>query len=104
MEFYYCCTTCAFRRRDAGVKIVYDDTKMWCVLHNVLLPVGPGSKDAICSQFSPRDPRATEWQSNIKMFPKGELWTFEMYRPSRKFATIADLPKVDPDTGEVIPS
>ena len=33
-----------------------------------------------------------------------ELWTFDLYDPSRKFAMIADLPKVDPDTGEVIPS
>lgn len=102
MEFYYDCCTCAFRHREAGVVVVYDDTKMWCSRHSVLLPTGPGSKDVICSNYEPRDPRATEWQSVIAKFPEGELWTFELYRPSRKFAVIAELPKVDPKTGEVV--
>lgn len=104
MEFSYSCVTCSNVRRKRDTVVVYDETKMWCAFHSVSLPVGKGSKDIICSDFKPEDPRADEWQSVITRFPKGELWTFELYRPSQKFAVIADLPRVDPQTGDLVGS
>lgn len=104
MEFYYSCVTCAHVRRKRDSPVVYDHTKMWCVSHLVSLPTGKGSKDAICCDFEPRDPRATEWKSVIEKFPKRELWTFELYRPSRKLAVIAELPKINSENGDVVES
>jgi len=103
MEFFYFCTTCSNYRRDApdGTPSLPEQNR-WCVLHERKLPKEVGQEHLICCDFNPSDPRANEWGAVIAKFPKGELWTFLMYYPSRKFATIADLPKVDPVTGEVI--
>jgi hypothetical protein len=38
------------------------------------------------------------------MFPQGELWSFEMYRPACKFVDLGDLPMVDFETGEAVKS
>lgn len=102
MEFFYSCSTCIFRRKEPGVKVIYDDTKMWCSFHLVLLPVGLGSKDILCCEYTPQDPRATELLSHIKTFPVGELWSFTGYLPSYKFIDIAKLPSVNPDSGEIV--
>ena len=103
MEFFYLCVTCANYRRDAlpGTPSSIDQ-KQWCIKHCKKLPKEVGEEHLICSNFEPEDPRANEWESNIAKFPQGELWTFHMYTPSRKFAVIANLPIVDPDTGNVI--
>ena len=37
-------------------------------------------------------------------FPKGELWSWTMYLSSYKFSFLSDLPKVDPNTGQLIES
>jgi len=76
--------------------------KEWCVLYSKELPKEVGKERLICSNYKPADPRATEWESVISKFPDGERWTFELYRPSRKFAVIADLPEVDPETGNLV--
>ena len=104
MEFYYCCTTCDQYRRDAlpGTPSLPEQRK-WCLYHRKSLPNEESTESLICTNFKPEDSRATEWLSVIAKLPQDELWTFDLYRPSRKFATIADLPKVDPTTGEVIP-
>lgn len=103
MEFYYYCDTCRSVRHNVPVGLPMSDRwKQWCVHHRKLLPKEVGKEQLICSNFEPSDPRATEWQTSIASFPKGELWTFLMYYPSRKFAVIAELPTVDPETGEVI--
>ena len=97
MEFFYYCATCHYYLRNT-----YEDPpykKAWCFKHERRLPPEVGGEQLICCDFEPRDPRAVEFENSIKSFPKGELWTFLLYYPSRKFANIADLPKVDPDTG-----
>lgn len=103
MEFFYSCVTCAHMRRHRDSPFVRDDSKMWCALHSIALPTGPGSKDAICCDFLMSDPQATVPKHIIASFPQGELWTFEECLPSRKLATISDLPAVDIVTGEFSP-
>lgn len=103
MEFFYYCTTCANSKRDASAGAPsHPDQKRWCVKHSRQLPKEVSQEQLICCNFQPQDPRATEWKSAIEKFPEGELWTFELYRPSRKFAVIAELPKVNPGTGDVV--
>ena len=102
MEFFYSCCTCVFHRKETGVRVIYDDTKMWCVSHLVLLPTGSGSKDVICCRYTPQDPRATELLNHIKTFPPGELWSFTGYLPSYKFIEIVMLTSVNPDSGEIV--
>lgn len=97
MEFFYNCTTCVFGRKDADVRVIYDDTKMCCFSHSVLLPSGVGSKDLICCRYEPQDPRATELLRHVKNFPQGELWSFTGYLPSKKFIDIAELSPINPD-------
>lgn len=103
MEFFYFCLTCSSYRRDvpAGTPFLLGQ-KRWCIQHRVSLPAEVGEKHLICCDFSPKDARATEWKQNIEMFPKGELWSFPIYSPFYKFIEISELPKVDPETGEVI--
>ena len=100
MEFFYYCVTCCFHRRNApfGTPIL-PGQNAWCVRHEIKLPSDVSKEHLICCDFESSDPRAVEFENSIKSFPKGELWTFLLYYPSRKFANIADLPKVDPDTG-----
>ncbi|MCJ0763533.1 hypothetical protein [Variovorax terrae] len=103
MEFFYFCSTCLHVRHNVPPELPMSARwKEWCVNFNRELPKEVGKESLICREFKPADPRATEWQSVIAKFPEGELWTFELYRPSRKFAVIAELPKVDPKTGEVV--
>lgn len=105
MEFFYLCITCSsYRRNEPPGTPSLPNQNRWCVRHERKLPPEVSKECLICRDFTPEDPRATEWQDNIRMFPEGELWSFEMYRPSRKFAVIADLPKVNPITGEVVKS
>lgn len=105
MEFFYYCLTCSKYRRNAPPGTVSLPSQIrWCTRHQVLLPVEVGDEHLICCDFSPADPRATEWAKNIAQFPSGELWSFEMYRPAYKFVEIAELPRVNPSTGEVIES
>jgi len=105
MEFFYECVTCLHYRRDApaGTPSLPDQNR-WCAKHQRKLPKETCSVQLICSDFCHQDSRANEWQSVISKFPDGELWTFELYRPSRKFAVIADLPGVDPETGNLVES
>ena len=101
MEFYYYCVTCNNYRRDAPPGTPFKpDQRMWCAMHKVELPKEVGREHLICNRFEHTDPRADEWQTVMAKFPNGELWTFEIYRPSRKFAVIEELPKVEPETGD----
>ena len=103
MEYYYYCITCAeHKRNELPGTPISPDQKQWCVKHQTLLPKEVGKDLLICCDFEPSDPRATEWQNIIKAFPKGELWSFTGYLPSRKFINIAQLPFVNPDSGELI--
>ena len=103
MEFYYYCSTCLHVRHNVPTGLPMSASwKQWCVRHKVLLPKEVGKESLICCEFKSKDSLATEWQTVIVKFPQDELWTFDLYHPSRKFSSVTDLPKVDPTSGEVI--
>lgn len=76
--------------------------KQWCLEHKRLLPKEVNKDLLICCDYEPSDPRASEYQDVIKAFPKGELWSFLMYYPSKKFIDLAELPLINPDSGELV--
>ena len=105
MEFFYFCGTCQHVRNNKPAGLPMSDTWVeWCSLHERRLPKEVGKEHLICCEFSPRDARATEWKKNITLFPKGERWSWTMYLSSYKFSFLSDLPKVDPNTGQLIES
>lgn len=103
MEHFYYCATCINQRHNVPQGFPMSERwQQWCVLHKCRLPKEVGKEHLICSDFEHEDSGATEWQSVITKFPANELWTFTLYEPSRKFAVISELPRVDPKTGNAI--
>lgn len=105
MEFFYYCATCEHVRNNVPKGLPMSDKWIeWCSLHERRLPKEVGKEHLICCNFNHIDARATEWESAIRKFPEGELWSWTMYLPSYKFSALSDLPKVDPNTGQLIES
>ena len=105
MEFFYDCGTCKhYTRNQTDGVVVRPEQKMWCTLHQKMLP-GEwvcGRINPICFNFEHEDPRANTMDSyhyrRVKTsIPPGGLWTMDDYTPSELLTLIADLPEIKLD-------
>lgn len=102
MEHIDYCVTCLHFRRNARAGIPIDaGQRMWCARHDRLLRGDLNSRLPICCEYCPEEGDGSEWLHVIKRFPRGEIWSFDLYLPSEKLIEIKDLPLIDPLTGDL---